>query len=251
MRGCVAELPDYDINNCKDNKYCNICREQGCNTEKAPSESKPTKKCIKCNDAETCPWGFPEDKAEECDGFPSACFTYQLENDTVIRGCGNDKFVCDPKADVNCLICQKDGCNNGNVEFHECYQCQSDKVNQTCAEKSEDILPAKCKMQIYDKRGCYTRTESKFCKKNNHNLQVLTKITKSCLDKIVSRGCITDLEDKELTSCKADEKRDKCDLCYESKCNNKDPPNSGSVFTHFSFVSLIIISGLITVKNQI
>lgn len=193
-RGCKSDLPAAPNDGCANNKYCNVCSGNGCNSLSG-EKLKDFQKCLVCTStAANCVDGTAV--AEECGVLDDTCFT-RLQGNVLERGClstlvAADQTKCKDAQDATCMTCTDSaGCNKQN--WLKCHQCKETDV-LTCAEAQTDDKAQFCKT-YKDANQCYERLES---------------------GKVV-RGCETDLATNE-NPCKDNTE---CRQCAVNACNKE------------------------------
>ncbi|XP_065075658.1 proprotein convertase subtilisin/kexin type 5-like [Ochlerotatus camptorhynchus] len=192
-RGCKSDLPATN-DGCTNNKYCDVCSGDGCNSLSG-EKLRTFPKCLICKstDAKCIDASSP---AVECDKRDDTCFT-RLQANVLERGCLStltiaDQNKCKDDQDATCLACtDAEACNKQN--WLMCHQCKETDA-ATCAEVQTDDKAQFCKT-YKDGNQCYERLES-------------TKIV---------RGCVTDLAINE-NPCKDNTE---CRQCPANACNKE------------------------------
>ena len=218
-RGCSSDNSEYS-KLCKDDKNgdnCYTCSEKNCNAESIVK--KPELSCITCDTmlGDDCSWGFNPLGGMKCKldrlfNEIETCYSVQISDVTVIRGCTLDGNVC--RSSLNCLRCTGIGCNNFNIVQQSCLKCNS-KDNEHCGLYPYLVTNSTCQGIVeYDERGCFT----------------------SLNEGIITRGCYNDLTFAMKDQCIG--KNENCQKCIGNDCNNE--PN----LAHKASVTLILIQFL-------
>lgn len=71
------------------------------------------------------------------------------------RGCTLDVQNMIVKEPERIDVCMESGCNNENIEYSHCINCESDRGGP-CSVISKDLSKQCLGIYPYDKRGCFT-----------------------------------------------------------------------------------------------
>ncbi|CAD7079808.1 unnamed protein product [Hermetia illucens] len=226
VRGCTSDSSYYG---CKDfgQDTCEVCNENACNSKSLAKVEYL--QCHFCNSNVDQSCGWAQTKTESCmpktgNSTFAACFSYQLPNKTIIRGCMSDEDACDP-TDLTCELCSKDGCNGQNIIYQECIQCSGKIGEGMCAQNAAQLEASQCSeaVQYYQDRGCYAKR----------------------VNDVVMRGCLSELNTDAQLLCDRDEY---CKICRDQGCNFQNLVNSAkrlTALTALPIIALIISNNLV------
>lgn len=250
FRGCLTDPTESRLS-CKENDSdCKTCEENSCNNE--PIVRPPQFSCMKCFDSDRCTYGQTENNLIKCEmpvlfGREETCFTREVGNGTVERGCTLDLTGGDPdwcQLTDNCNECSESGCNDENVKLDWCIQCDSTRDGEQCMNLIDaEHFIAECETgrSSYNlsRSGCYTINTGKIG--NSRKLKFyFEKYFFLIAEESVARGCVKDLDEKELNIC---ENVEWCDVCKDRNCNN-EKFSSSSVMKFLASSFLTVLSSV-------
>lgn len=227
VRGCLSDSEFFSTLCQSDLSVCDVCQTSNCNMKNVMRP--PTMNCIKCDTSldPKCIWGFSESSKTPCTKNvyhyqEESCFTFQVSNTTLIRGCTLDSNAC--KISNSCQLCREDGCNNEKKIAQYCIECNSEE-NKSCYDRPEKLKNVSCEGNItYEHRGCYTWINE--------------------LDQI-TRGCFSSLSTTKKFKCINDHEH--CEICYQNNNCNISPKNVGKKIYHQYFYIILAMNILIAV----
>lgn len=195
QRGCLKDLPAADQDKCKETgAECVTCAGDSCNKD-------PWLKCHAC-DGETAACTGTQDAAGAalCPLFAKADQCYaKADGNKVTRGCKSSLPAVNDGCTDNkyCEFCNNDACNNLSGEtlktYTKCLMC-----TPLSDAKCEDGTATADECPKRDDT-CYTRVQ----------------------DKVLHRGCLSQLTEAEQTKCKNDVDTT-CSTCTGEAGCNKD-----------------------------
>uniref|UniRef100_A0A182LYF5 DUF753 domain-containing protein n=1 Tax=Anopheles culicifacies TaxID=139723 RepID=A0A182LYF5_9DIPT len=181
-RDCLSSVREEHLAKCSGSESsveCDVCTKWNCNTGTVRRDDR----CLQCTSNMThCSSGLRT--ATMCK-VPSEgkCYSRVDEQGFLVRGCLSDisdqelKAACE-KDDVDCVICEGQGCNAQFLPVNtlSCVQCDS-RLQLNCAQEQKDDRNVQyCRRHVLDDR-CYTRTDA---------------------DGSLQRGCLSDLTNETL-----------------------------------------------------
>lgn len=179
-------------------KSCYSCNTEGCNNE-------PWLKCHVCDSSDAaCVSAQEANKDSACSNFvlKDQCYAKVVDN-KVTRGCKSSLATNGDVCTDNkyCDACSENGCNKQSIDelkaYPKCLECTS-------------LNSANCEP------GTVTPTE---CPKRDDSCYTLVGV-----DKILRRGCLSQLTVAEQNNCKTDNEKDTktCAICNKDGCNKLD-----------------------------
>lgn len=156
------------------------CATQQCNHKEFPIHSQ-------CHQCETCGGSWLSDYCD--DVAAQKCFTMEMNDGTIHRGCDTDDPFNDCVEYSNCLVCDSDYCNANEVQ-PECVACGNS------IECKTDALKTCPGSKFYD--GCYLYQDG-------------AKVGKGCLNEL------TDPSSEEYLACRNG--AESCTRCTGVGCN--------------------------------
>ena len=221
-RGCLSDNSEYSELCKEDGENCFTCSNQNCNLESIVK--KPELSCIICDTmlGDDCSWGFNPLGGMKCKlnrlfNEVETCYSVQISDVTVIRGCTLDGNVC--RSSLHCLRCTGNGCNNLNIVKQSCIKCSSEN-DENCGMYPHLATNYTCEGTVeYDKRGCFM----------------------SLNEGVLTRGCYSDLSFSMQDECTSE--NENCHRCFEDDCNN-DPSSAQSISVTIiliQFIGVLII----------
>uniref|UniRef100_A0A1B0CQC0 DUF753 domain-containing protein n=2 Tax=Lutzomyia longipalpis TaxID=7200 RepID=A0A1B0CQC0_LUTLO len=199
IRGCLRDLhpDDYVACQVEENNFCDLCLEQGCNTDVAPQGGQ--RLCYNCDSATdaTCATLSSTLPQKTCASATDTCFTAIIDTRTV-RGCLAEDYT-GPCEGPLCESCGANYCNAAIFPSNraQCHRCEGAQ----CAEIT-----------------------------NNDNLEVCTSYNEndSCYTVVVDdtlvtyRGCFSDpATTTGRQECTRLDAQGFCISCAGAACNNQ------------------------------
>lgn len=196
-RGCVADLPQDEIDTCRlEGRNCKTCIGNDCNA-KASFQS-----CRACNSTNSvnCIRSPNTFVAVLCDDYLDECYTH-VENNVVTRGClATTTPAVQDRCGSNGELCETcsngPSCNNRIVDGEFCIECRSE-LDPNCRTALNHTMREQCPLSV-NPRGCYFFDDG-------GEQQV--------------RGCVANLISEEEEMCK--ENGQFCKTCVGNDCNAK------------------------------
>jgi hypothetical protein len=190
---------------------------------------KPRLSCIKCDTFSNpdCFYGFRESSALPCSKDlyfyeTESCYTFQVSQGTIIRGCTFDSNFCKPSAVQQplCNLCAGSACNKRAQLDQYCYECSTNSDGSSCHNEVENLRNISCgELITNENRGCFTKFDIE--------------------SQSIMRGCVAHLSTDEKFRCMNDAKN--CKICSdESNCNDEIELNYGMRLKTICFTFILI-----------